>query len=501
MRLSSKHANPQTVDLADFSGGMNTFLPAEQIQPNELASCINMELAGNLLRTVSGTKAIYKNDEMHFTDMTYDKINDVLLLCAADKKVYSLSVDGTVIKELGTLTGTITPDFIYWEDGVLIASGGKLQYFNGTTLDTIDTSPEVCNGVFTSNGRVIVYYGDTIHYSGVGDETNWTEDTNDDSSSKWLQVGYKDGGKVAAVVNLASDIVAIKTNRHAYHIAGQFPDWQQIEISRNIDCKSWRAATATTNGVIVLGSNNLQGVGTTDAYGDMKATDLASKVQDEIKRLPINMKLRVVPALNQVWLISGERRFLFMDIEHQAFFQREYNTPALDVCCRGDMVYVLKDNAVCCLDSGDLMFDNDEDLHWSFYGKTLISQHDFLIKKTRVDIEPMFERYVDLKFYIGHVCLSDIITKDALAIWHDYTKIYHSKRPIKTNPALQLYSSSDIFFGNDAEIFGNPTYIRSEIYVSKLKRQIDRRKAVKVYGSGSVGRFTLNVINFEIVEV
>lgn len=510
MRLSTKHANQQSVEFKDFSGGLNTANAIEMIQPNELNRCVNFELMGNLLRTVSGTKPIFTTEDLHFTDITYDVINDLLIVCAIERgndgivtgrKVYTIRSDGTELTMRGALTGNITPGFASWEDGVLIASGGKLQYWNGTDLVTIATSPDVCNGVFVTHGRVVVYYGDKLHYSAVGDETDWTEDTNVDSSSKWMQVGYKDGGRITTVVSLSKDIIVFKSNNTAYHVAGQYPDWAQREISRNIDDKSWRGAVSLTNSVIVLGRSSVQAVATTDDYGDMKATSLSSKIQEDIQALPDNVKVRFIAPLNQIWFISGQRQFLFMDIDHQAFLRREYNKEALDVCYKNDTVYVLKDQEICYLDNGGQMMDSGDTLRWQMHAKTLVANYDYLVKRAHVDITPLFQTYAYVNFYIGHVLLSELVPKEALQIYHDYTYIYHSKRGIKGKPIASIYTNGDEIYDNDYELWQNGTYLKSIAYVRQTKRQVDRHKAIKIYGKGAGGRFILNLINFDLVEV
>lgn len=501
MRISSKHTNSQMIEYSDFTGGLNTTNAIEVIEANELNQCINFELMGNLLRTVSGTKDILRVKGIHFRDIFFDTINQLLVLTTHDKKVYTLKTDGTGFTERGKLTGKITPDFAVWESGVLIASGGKLQYFNGSELLTLEKSPDVCNGVFTSHGRVLVYYDDVIKYSAVGDETDWAEDANIDSSSKWLQVGYKDGGKITNVVNLSADILAFKSNNTAFHISGQYPDWQQKEISRNIRSKNWRTAIPLTSSALVLGKNSFQTITTTDDYGEMKATDLAAKVQNDIQALPEDTKVRYIAPLNQVWLLSGLKIFPFLDVEHVAFFKREYNSPALDACYYGETVYVLKDNAVCYLDNSGDMTDDGQSLKWLMYCKTLVSRNNYLVKRGAVDITPLFQTYAYVKYFVGHVEYSELVPPEALQIWHDYTPLYHSKRGIKKKPIVNIYINSDEIYDNDYEIFGNVTFLKSTAYVRQERRQIDRHKAIKTYGKGTGGRFILNRISFELTEV
>ena len=158
------------------------------------------------LKTVAGTTDIlnFDSDSAKIVAAMYDEINYKLLL------VREFNFDDTVVRAvfavdlnnyeispaLGLLSGSLYPIYANWESGILIATGGKLQYFNGQALITIADSPNATS-VYIRAGRVLVTDDNTVRYSGVGDEENWTEDTGDDSSSKFVEAGYKDGGKLA----------------------------------------------------------------------------------------------------------------------------------------------------------------------------------------------------------------------------------------------------------------------------------------------------------------
>ena len=228
MRLGRKHQNQTSIIRADFSGGLNTSVLVDGIAENQLGECLNVEAdhSTGRLKTVAGTVDVMTSNSEIFAAI-YDEINNIILTVTADKSVYH----GTV--KLGTLIGDLYPIYCAWEDGVLIASGGKLQYYNGSSLTTIADSP-ICSSVYVRAGRVVVTDDKNARYSGVGDETNWTEDTNDDSTSKFLEVGYKDGGEVLGFVSLSQDIMFIKSNRHVYRLSNEFPNWVLNEVSRNV---------------------------------------------------------------------------------------------------------------------------------------------------------------------------------------------------------------------------------------------------------------------------
>lgn len=98
-------------------------------------------------------------------------VNGVILIVKTNKRIYLADFDGHISgKTLGKMTGELYLKYEAWENGVLIASGGKLQYFNGAGLMLLN-SP-LADDVFIRAGRVVITHGSTIRYSGVGDENN-----------------------------------------------------------------------------------------------------------------------------------------------------------------------------------------------------------------------------------------------------------------------------------------------------------------------------------------
>lgn len=135
MRLGAKHQNQFQIVHADFSGGLNTSTSVDGIVENQLARATNVEVdhAMGKLKTVAGTIDVLKFE--NFIGAAYDEINRKLLLFDKDKKVYAFNLKTNEISDaLGTLSGELYPICASWEDGLLIATGGKLQYFNGENL-------------------------------------------------------------------------------------------------------------------------------------------------------------------------------------------------------------------------------------------------------------------------------------------------------------------------------------------------------------------------------
>lgn len=593
MRLSTKHANQQPYEYRDFSGGLNVTNAEEMIQPTELSRAVNVEIDSGtgLLQTVAGTKKVFEDTEKEFFSFGYDGINDHFILVDSQKNVYFLDNGELVLA--GALSGTRVPIYAEWEDGVLIASGGKLQYLHDRKLETITSSfaddiaswqevnpsvwatgttyalndvvtndntyykctaahtassafvgdkdkwqeltlktwtystayvetditnvedkyylcstahtsvsdSPIANGVFVTHGRVLVFYGDELKFSGIGDEHNWTNNTNDESSSQWLQVGYKDGGQIIGVCNMSADVLIVKDNGHAYHLAGQYPGWQLNEIGRNIDCKSNTSYCSLVNNALILGKSALQLVTCTNDYGDMRADNLATKVGLMLAELPPETRLRFLPDLNQVWMLTGENKFLFFDTNFKSFFQREYNRPVIDVICAGGGTYLLKSNGIYILSGDPSMLDDGDVLRWQFRCKTLVSYNNYLIKRVRVDITPFFINHADVRFHIGDLTVKGTLPRSANCVYHYYDGIYHNITEIFDNHSGPVYDNSDPVYDNSDYIFKNNMYLKSLNCFRTDERCVNRKRSIKVSGKGNGGRLLFNLISFDIAEV
>lgn len=500
-RISVKHANQQAVEYKDFSGGLNTSTALEFISMNELGKAVNVELdpSTGLLRTVSGTEDLYLNESLDFKAFFYDKTNSKFLLVTTDKKVYTLT-DGVLSSSLGTLTGDLFPEFTAWENGILVASGGKMQYYNGSALVTLNNSPAHCNGVFVKTGRVWTYYGETLACSSVGDGETWASVSEVDSSGKTLDVGYKDTGDIVGVTNLSSDILIFKDNGHAYHLYGDYPDWTLKEISRDIHCKGYRACCALANEAMVLSDSMLQSVTTTQAYGDMRASDVSAKVRAEIGALTGGVRLRYLPVLNQMWFVEDKKRILFLDCAKGAYFQRKFTSELRDVWAVGDEVYLLKAHRLQRLKDRSPE-DEGKILHWEFWGKTLVSNNEYLVKRMRCHVTPEMDIYHECVFVIGKLPLVARLSRRLTAVYQDPTIVFESPRELYEPHTEPEYTSSEIVYANPEEVYESDMPLVTASMYKTDKRCVQRLGSVRFIGRGTGSKFLFNSISYEYVEV
>lgn len=482
--------NQQSIIQSDFSGGLNTSYLESDIAQNELCECINMEVDRNtnLLRTCKGLRrlcTIY----VDITNAAYDVLNNTFLLFTEDYHVYATK-NFLKITDLGKLTGKEKVVTTLWESGVIIASGGKLQYYNGTVLKILDTSPEHCKGAYTRSGRVLTFDdGDQVLYSGVGDEENWKQETNDPSTALFAQIGYKVGGKIMGAINLSSDILFIKDNGMVFRLQNEYPDWKISELGRNIYCRSTTGFTNIGDTVIILGNGTLQSITTTQDYGDMKPTNIGQKVSREINALPPDTKLRYVPIWNQLWFIGHTNYVLVMDCNTGGFFERTFAEPVVDIISADNRVYLIRKNAVC--DFIDDFVDCDTPLQFRAKFKTQISLHEILVKKVNMGITPYMTQIMDAK---------SIVTVGKLKYSFPIRK--NGNTQIVTSPyKAAVIPSSPNIHNNNEQVFMNDEYVTpTDILMLRAKGRY-RGPRIRAQIEGEGFSFILNYIGYDMVEV
>lgn len=503
MRLASKHGeNQRSILQGDFTGGLNTSMSAEDIGENQLADVLNMEIDHNnaKLRTVAGTIDILRTPEI--CAAIHDLINGMILVVMKDRRIHLADFDGRIsIQSLGKLTGKLYPKYCPWESGVLIASGGQLQYFNGAGLLVLNSPP--ADDVFVRAGRVGIVHGSTIRYSGVGDENNWHEDSNVESASKFAEIGYKDGSRVIGVAPLSQNVLVFKTNQICYRLVDEYPRWSVVEVAKNIGCNGRLSYSAVGDDVFVLGGDEAYLI-QQPYYGNAKPEDIAALVKDEIRKLPRGAPVKYLAPLSQVWCIGRDGSVMVFDMQVKSWFKRQFNSVVLDVFSVGDDVFIVKPDRISKLDKGPFK-DNGEYMHWRFFTQRLVSHHDFLLKRTKVSVTPLNHEYYCGEIRCGRVTLPLPVSNAALEVFGNNTPIYGNKTPVMREdrrkatllpqrPDESVFDSDQPLFGNRHKIFQTNTHIIES-------RNTFRSKYLDVSGHGEGGGFILHSIVLDVAEV
>lgn len=282
------------ISFGDFTGGMNTAQPGTQIAENEAQLIENYEFDYNRLRTRGGLSAplvILEDDEIE--SFYWDDVTGCCLIFGSTPaieenraKVYFVDFSNEV-KEVGTLAGRSRPVCCKFGGDVFIASGGHLQVYDFENLTTIEGS-YLCDNVFVRLGRVVTTHqgDDNLYYSSVGDaksEQAWEDISNDDSSSKFVEIGYKDDGDIIACKAMSGDLLVFKSNGHIYSLSGEYPSWVQSQIGEK------SRAEATQKSIEVVGSSvafitqdGIRSIEAVLSYGNFSPNELGYKINKSL---------------------------------------------------------------------------------------------------------------------------------------------------------------------------------------------------------------------------
>lgn len=494
MKLSTKNERARMVEYADFSGGLNTSRPSEEIAPNELAVAVNVTIdkGTGLLRTVYGADRILFDESRTFDSMTYDKSSKVFLVADVDGNVYSVDVAGWTAVKVGALSGNESAMYASWGKGVLIASGGKLQYFYGV-LETIESPP--CSGVMVRHGRVWVWHGSRITLSAVGDEHGWTLNTNDASSSQWIDIGYKDDGDIVGVVQMLAAVLVFKENGNIYRIDGQFPNISVTELGTHVHAEGKECCLSIGSGVLVFDGKSIRAVNAGTEYGEMKAGSISEKIAPDIASFGKNTRLRYVPLENSVWILDGRMQFLQYDVELNAYFYRQYHSIVKDVQCVGNDIYMLRENSICRVNHDNDMVDEGKSLAWAFECKSIASSSYILLTRIIADTTPFFDaEEVDQRFWVGGVMLVGSVPHEG-TLWDRY---YWSKSTLLSAPLEHEPEWENRF---ESFLPGAHSYIDTpRTYRAELKC-VDRRRCLRVRAEGDGGFTMFNRLACVVSEV
>lgn len=512
MQLSTKHQNQQQVEFYDFTGGLNTSTTEEQIAENQLAKSVNFEVQATtgLLKTVDGTKKLYRlpiDSDFKLISAEYDVLNKHIVLFADNGTVLTTKLDFKKVLHIGRLSSNLVPITTVWEDGLIVASGGYLQYIAGYQMKTIDTSPNICKGCYVRSGRILAFDDELVQYSGVGDENNWTRDSNDPSSSLFVEAGYKAGGKIIGMVNMSSDILIIKDNGMLFRLEGEFPEWRIHEVGRNVECRSRNAYCNVLSNTFILGSERLQVIMTTNEYGSMKPADIAQNVTKEIKKLSNNARLRYVAPLNQMWIIDSTKDVLIYDLKTQSFFKRRFNAVVVDALSIDENVYIIKTDGVDIIDEYSYK-DEGSPIEYELQLKTHISHYDYLVKRVVLACTGFAESATNATLYIGRTIKVPIPVQYIYGlnsvVYDNNNYVYFNQDYVYKNTFNSIvYTNQEKYvFGNLEYVFDNNDFILDFYsYAISDKRIRYRDKAIRIKLNGAGCKFILNKLKLDIVEV
>lgn len=392
---------------SDFSGGMNTAQPPEQIADNEAELIMNYEYDYNRLRTRGGTSAPLVSVDDSIKSFYYDAATEAYLLFGAgtDKvkgNIY-LAYIGEPATLVGKLTGNERPVCCKFDGCIYIASGDKLQYFDYEQLFTVESS-KLCDNVFERFGRLVTTHrgDDNLYYSATGDAKSkdaWTDNSNDDSSSKWLEVGYKDDGDIITCKPMANDLLVFKTNGRIYSVSGEYPAWNVSQVGEKSYAEDiQKSIEIVGDSVAFITRNGIRSVDTVQTYGNFTMNEIGYKFN---KSLTANISNPMCwNAVSKRQLIirpsSSNKKLLFIyQYNMMAGYELEFPFDIDDMAETSNGIIILSGNALYRW-SFEYSTDNGQPIKTKLVTRRLTTAVAFYTRKYDIQIEGAVNGVVNL---------------------------------------------------------------------------------------------------------
>lgn len=385
-------------NFSDFSGGMNTAQPPEQIADNEAELIMNYEYDYNRLRTRGGTSAPLVNVDDSIKSFYYDAATEAYLLFGAgtDKvkgNIY-LAYIGEPATFVGQLTGNERPVCCKFDGCIYIASGDKLQYFDYEQLFTVESS-KLCDNVFERLGRLVTTHrgDDNLYYSATGDAKSkdaWTDVSNDDSSSKWLEVGYKDDGDIITCKPMANDLLVFKTNGRIYSVSGEYPAWNVSQVGEKSYAEDiQKSIEIVGDSVAFITRNGIRSVDTVQTYGNFTMNEIGYKFNKSLTANISNPMCWNVVSKRQLIIrpSSSNKKLLFIyQYNMMAGYELEFPFDIEDMAETSNGIIVLSGNALYRW-SFEYSTDNGQPIKTKLVTRRLTTAVAFYTRKYDIQIE------------------------------------------------------------------------------------------------------------------
>ena len=345
-------SNLQRIIYPSFDGGLNLSVPPESMSRNELKEALNVEFTPSTgAMTVRGGLFLHGQTGIYAQSVASLPGKRGFLIKGADVRVFKSNRWGLVS---GSLTGSGELSIAEWDGYYLVASGGKLQKFTDRytpRLETIASSPSRCVQVFVKSGRVgVVTEENEIIFSALGDCENWTNDPRDDSSAQYLEVGYKDGMNIDAVIPLSRDLIVFKSPDNEpdkgtiFRITGDYPDWAILEAAHNMGTYSAKSVQAVGNDVYFATVSGVASLSSVTSYGEIQAQWPDRKVSPALSRLiSADAELWNIPVKQQLWLKPHKGTKIIWVLDYVRGIWTKFEMPGEVVYASGidDSVYLM----------------------------------------------------------------------------------------------------------------------------------------------------------------
>lgn len=259
MKVSTKHSKEFAGILTRFLGGLNKTMPPHAIEDEQLIDATNWfyDPATGYLTTREGLKRFSSSALAGEVDGVFEYVDAVgtiktlVTTSEAPQKLYYMNGAEPVF--IGNLTGIKRPSFAVINGVCIIASGGRLQAYDGANLKEIT----VANG-YSADAPVLDFitdasarnaarivgcgnaaYRDRMNLSGINDGTYWVQNASPDTDAKYIDAGYRDGLALVGIGMFQGDAILFKRTESGSHralyravINGESANWSCPQYRR-----------------------------------------------------------------------------------------------------------------------------------------------------------------------------------------------------------------------------------------------------------------------------
>lgn len=399
--------------LSSLTGGMNASVPENMIAENEAALIENYMFEQGVLRTRDGYSKSLVDTGEPIDKIWYDLSTEGFLLAGKPPKdedgtanVYYAYV-GEKPTLLGKLTGRERPACCRFADKIILASGGKLQYYDyKNPLVTVESS-FLSDNLWVQDMRLGTSKrgDDNFRYSSTGDCTSeeaWKEDTNMISQAQWYQIGACDGGDIITVLTLAGDLIVFKTNDRGYRISGTVPELSSDSVLSDTHAEDDREAFTLMGSTIVfvtdLGVRSLQ---TTTTYGNFDTAEVAYKINRLLQENCNKPKVWNMLTRRQLWIRPSEadkKTFYIYQYDTGAAYKYVFHDDINDVAETSNGIMLATDDGLRRMNS-EYTKDGDAPINSKIISKMFITPNKIITRYFDIFVEGR-EGYTDGKIHV-----------------------------------------------------------------------------------------------------
>ena len=327
---------PQIAYINGWGGGLNQSLASKDIEDNELAASLNMELtATQALRKRDGTSLADNGATLASSTLkslvTYQRNNgSEVVIGTYGNKIYRTAPADPGSHTLTDITGVaitmsnnsdwdwaVMDDKLYGVDGQAATSTNPIVIADHTTDAAVATATapdSFPRGKFITTFARRLWIVDatapnTLHYSGLGDALMW--DTSSGAANAGsIVVGQDEGDYITGIMPWLDRLIIFKRKRIYMLIPGS-PNTDRTQfnmklLTDRLGCVDWRTIQQVLNDVIFLSDYGVASLQATQQFGDLRQAILSAKVPNIAESAKnVNWASVVLPHKQQYWLTNN----------------------------------------------------------------------------------------------------------------------------------------------------------------------------------------------------